>query len=215
MPFTAQQVIDDARLRSPTFDDVSIPKPVALSLLDGYVRRLRSQLYQRYPHVLAAQTTIDLPLTDFELGAVMPSYLAVLDITAFLSVMGVERGEQVTLVPFEQRFDSGVWPAAYLVRDGLYLKGDPSEWTGFTTLLVTYVPSDARLTSLSMQVDLPDTFEVACVENLAALMAIRQAAVVGPDVLSALLAIGQSSQDLALQNITAQRRNERWITREN
>lgn len=214
MPFTAQQVIDDARLRSAAFDEVTIPPPVALALLDGYVRRLRAEVFQRFPHALASQTTISLPLSDFELGAVMPPYLAVLDITAFLNVMGVERGEQVTLVPFEQRFDSGVWPAAYLVRDGLYLKGDPSEWIGYTALLVTFVPSDSRIPNLGVQIDLPDACEMACVENLAALMAVRQPALVGPDAMGALLATAQTSQELALRNLTAQRRTERWNTRE-
>jgi hypothetical protein len=214
MSFTAAEVIADARLRHALFDDKVLPTPVALGLLDGYQRRLRADVMARYPEALATQVTFQLPMPDFELGFVMPPYFTILDITAFLSVMGVERGENVALIPMPQRFDSGLWPAAYVVRDGLYLKGEPSEWQGYSAVLVTYVPSDSRLTAPSALVDLPDACYAACVENLAALFGARLSDRIVPPVLQSLMDSAAASQELSLRNLTAIRRQERWAVRE-
>lgn len=214
MSYTATEIITDARLRHALFDDKVLPTPVALGLLDGYVRRLRAEVMARFPEALATQTTFSLPLPDFELGAVMPPYYTILDITAFLSVMGVERGENVALIPVQQRFDSGIWPAAYVVRDGLYLKGEPSEWQGYSALLVTYVPSDSRLTAPGALVDLPDACYAACVENLAALFGSRLSDRIVPPVLQSMMDSAMTAQENALRNLTAIRRQEQWSVRE-
>jgi len=212
--YTASEVIADARLRHALFDDKVLPTPVALGLLDGYVRRLRSDVMNRMPEVLATQTQVSLPLSDFELGAVMPPYYTVLDVTAFLSVMGIERGEQVAIIPMQQRFDSGLWPACYFVRDGMYLKGEPSEWQGYTTLLVTYVPSDSRLASPGALVDLPDACYAACVENLAFLFGSRLSDRIVPPVLQSMADSAVTSQENAIRNLTAMRKQEKWSVRE-
>ena len=214
MAYTASEVIADARLRHALFDDKVLPTPVALGLLDGYVRRLRSDVMNRMPEVLATQTQVSLPLSDFELGAVMPPYYTVLDVTAFLSVMGIERGEQVAIIPMQQRFDSGLWPACYFVRDGMYLKGEPSEWQGYTTLLVTYVPSDSRLASPGALVDLPDACYAACVENLAFLFGSRLSDRIVPPVLQSMADSAVTSQENAIRNLTAMRKQEKWSVRE-
>jgi len=212
--YTASEVIADARLRHALFDDKVLPTPVALGLLDGYVRRLRSDVMNRMPEVLATQTQVSLPLSDFELGAVMPPYYTVLDVTAFLSVMGIERGEQVAIIPMQQRFDSGLWPACYFVRDGMYLKGEPSEWQGYTALLVTYVPSDSRLASPGALVDLPDACYAACVENLAFLFGSRLSDRIVPPVLQSMADSAVTSQENAIRNLTAMRKQEKWSVRE-
>ena len=214
MAYTASEVIADARLRHALFDDKVLPTPVALGLLDGYVRRLRSDVMNRMPEVLATQTQVSLPLSDFELGAVMPPYYTVLDVTAFLSVMGIERGEQVAIIPMQQRFDSGLWPACYFVRDGMYLKGEPSEWQGYTALLVTYVPSDSRLASPGALVDLPDACYAACVENLAFLFGSRLSDRIVPPVLQSMADSAVTSQENAIRNLTAMRKQEKWSVRE-
>lgn len=214
MAFAAAEVIADARLRHALFDDKVLPTPVAVGLLDGYTRRLRAEVMNRIPEALASQVTFSLPLPDFEMGAVMPPYYTILDITAFLNVNGVERGEQVTLVPMQQRFDSGLWPAAYVVRDGLYLKGEPSEWQGYASLLVTYVPSDSRVAAPGSLIDLPDACYAACVENLAALFGSRLSDRIVPPVLSSLMDSAATAQDNAIRNLTAIRKQERWSVRE-
>lgn len=214
MSFPASDIIADARLRHPLFDDKVLPTPVALGLLDGYVRRLRADVMNRFPEVLASQVTFSMPLPDFELGAVMPPYYTILDITAFLNVNGLERGEQVALIPMQQRFDSGLWPAAYVVRDGLYLKGEPGEWQGYAALLVTFVPSDSKLTAPSALVDLPDACYAACVENLAALFGARLSDRIVPPVLQSIMDSAMTSQENAVRNLTAIRKQERWSVRE-
>jgi hypothetical protein len=214
MGFSARTVIGDARLRHALFDDKVLPTPVAVGLLDGVVRRLRAQVVERMPHILASQQQLPLPFDNFETGAVMPPYLMVLDVMAFVTSAGVERGEPVAIIPFQQRFESGPWPACFLVRDGLYLKGDGSEWSGYRQLLVTYVPSDTRLESLDTEIDLPDVCLPACVEGLAALFATRLSDRLAPTVVATMVEMAALSQDSALNNITTQRRTERWVTSE-
>lgn len=214
MSFAASEVIADARLRHALFDDKVVPTPVAVGLLDGFVRRLRSDVMNRYPEALATQQQFTLPLSDFELGLVMPPHYTVLDVTAFLNVNGMERGEQVAIIPMQQRFDSGVWPACYFVRDGLYLKGEPSEWQGYASLLVTFVPSDSRVAFPGALIDLPDACYAACVENLAFLFGSRLSDRIVPPVLQSLADSAATSQDNAIRNLTAIRKQEKWSVRE-
>jgi hypothetical protein len=211
---TVGAIIADARLRHPLFDPARIPLPVALALLDGYVRRLRAELLSRAPDRLAVQQDVPLPLTDFEQGYPMPPYVTVLDVTAWVTVNGQSRGELVAVIPYQQRYDAGVWPAAYLVRDGLYLKGSADEWSAFGKLVVTYTPDDEDLTALTQVISLAPMFKSALVENLASLMAIRVSDQMGAAAYQAIAGIASQAEQQAFQKVVLQRRQERWITKE-
>jgi hypothetical protein len=215
MSFTARSVIEQARLRHEAFDERTLPESILLPLLDSYVRRIRSKVIEVMPSKLLQQHSASVPAAeDFESGITLPPLIVVTDVTAFSGSGSTEYGEGCRIIPYEQRWESGYFPAVFVVRETLYLKGDPSAWASYSSLLVSYVPQAPALTNLDSNILLPDSCEMACVENLAAVCGVRLSRIVTPDVVMLLREIAEEAQTLALNDLTQQRSQETWVMKE-
>lgn len=216
MAFTAQQVIDDARLRHAAFDPVAIPLPVALSLCNGVVSRLRGNLIAIDPSLLLEQNAAPLPLADFDEGVLLPPFVSVVEAFAVSTpdYSADQRGEPVAIINYQQRFDTTAWPAIFVVRDRVFLKGTPQEWTVYSSLVTAYIPAFTPMTLPSDQVPLPEQALLACTELVAAAFAIRRSTEIDPVAGGAIASVAAEQRQLFLDEMASQRRYERWSPRE-
>ena len=216
MPFAGEAVIAEARLRHPTFDPVSIPQHVALSLLNGIAGRLHGELLEVDPSLLVAQTTTMLPLATFEQGIALPPMALLLEAFAITTDVGgvIGRSDPVTIINYQQRYESGVWPALYCVSDTVFLKGIAAEWAGYDRVSVVYVPVYAPVNTVREFFPLPDRCLLSCIEGLAALLGMRVSDRLSPTVLGMLRETAATQQSLLMANVGSQRRTEIWSPKE-
>lgn len=216
MTFTVQNVIDEVRLRHPSFDPVTQPDPVLVTFLNSAVRRARQATMMLDPRLLQAQAVIDLPLPVFTEGAALPAYDVIVEVSAVDASSGLDTsGDIVAIIPQAQRNDVSDWPACFLANDRLYLKGSEADWGQYTALLVNYVATFSAHTSTSDEVAAGDVWRDALIAEVSYRLAVRAGpARVSPDVVSQLLEEVSTYTAMA-QTMTVQQRGfESWNIRE-
>lgn len=174
MTLLAGEVIDAVRDRHAAFHRERAPQGVCLRFLSQYARQLHGKIAEIDEDVLRVETNTVLPLADFAAGIALPANRTVVAVTAQDTAAVNPRSFDLDLVPAAMRNDrntpaSAVWQ----IGNALYLRGAASDWTPYGSIAVSTIPIPVAIEKSSDAIPLPDTSEVALIENLAYMLAKR------------------------------------------
>jgi len=165
MAFLPSEIILLARDRHPAFTRERTPDGPALRSLQGMARRMHSVVRKWNPQLLTSDVTISLPLATFSDGhtfATQPD-----EILHGLCVYANGDKTEFDLISVRSRKQVRPRWAGWLEGGVLYLAGEESHWSGFTSIELKVIEPQADLTALSTPITLPDQ----CIEPLAAELA--------------------------------------------
>lgn len=170
MPLTSAQLIDDARNKHPAFNDRDHPDKGLLREIARLERVLLTRAAGRNPDYKAAVQVIALPAVAAALNAHISVHSA--------QLVGPNNvTEWVDIIPWHAQ--NGSRPLRCVtVRDGtIYLVGDASLYTDWTSLEVTITPAPTAIplsrTGLAQALTIGDEAEQAIVSGLVVHMAGR------------------------------------------
>lgn len=180
MATLAGTVIDKARDRHAAFDRKRVPDRMARRFLSDYVRQLHGKIAAIDPEALRVDLEQALPLVDHDAGIALPANRYVASVVAWdPATANPRQSYPVVLINAEQAdARNSPWRAAWTVGSTLFLRGPASAWTNLDSVAIAYIPIPVELTTLdgaTGTLPLPDTAELACVEQLAFFMARRGA----------------------------------------
>lgn len=173
MALVARALLESARDFHPAFDPRQHPDRVLLRQLSAYQRMLAGKALELNRTALVATDVIDMATYDFAVGHPFPSVHALHGGT-------VTFGDGATVVlaitAWQNRMER--MPRYGCFRQGgvLFLRGVPEEWSGVTSVSLSYAPIPAELTAPADTLALPDYAEPACIAFLAYAMALRSPA---------------------------------------
>ena len=170
---TVQDVLEQAREQRAEWTPETHPNSLLIRYLSRYQRELLGRIMLRNPHAVTATEQIALPLADFDAGETLPDFQRVLGGTVYLSGNVTSPTYPLTLVPWSQRLEPALRPAAYLEGFTLHLCGREADWAGYDRVDVSYVPLATQLTAMGDVLTVPDVAESAVVEAVAAFLAVR------------------------------------------
>lgn len=173
MAISLANVIRDARDKHPAFTPKAHPDSLCVRALSLYQDELMGEAQRVRRSLLSSSYTVAMPLADHEAGiTTVPAHDYIQGITGH---MEGNVTFPVALVPWENRYQPGVFPAATYQGGVLRLLGKAEDWTGCTQVVVSYWPATAALVTLASVPALPDSAHGVLVEALAHAMATREA----------------------------------------
>lgn len=174
MPFTAEQVIEEAREQHPSFDPERTPVQACFRQLNRYIRQLAFRTVEKDSSALPETVVeISFPLVDFDAGETLDAMVYRQGGT--LTMAGAnDRKEPFNLVPWRNRFMPNMQSAGFIHGGVLYFCGAAADWLGVEKVELHIVPEPTLPTALTDEVPLPEAAFLPCVEHLAWYMARRQ-----------------------------------------
>lgn len=169
--FTAESVIEASRDRHASFDRQRHPGPILLRFLDRLQRYLLGEAVQRDISFLAQEHPVLFPLADFTAGYLLPFTFHILH-GGDLVMQGQRVGE-FNLIPYGRRFSPVPLYSGWTMGQTLHFRGMASDWIPVDQVVLSYVPTVTRLSTITGGLTLPRSAEAAMVEHLAAFMAQR------------------------------------------
>ena len=175
MALTAAAVLNHARDLHPSLSTVNAPNVLGFRALSRIVSELYEEIAHRVPAFLGVQATVTLPLPVFTAGidlvALIPGgWKRLLD--GFFTYTASSTNPPTTVrgnsIPYEQRDMNCPLPAYTLRSNVLYLLGQASDYTNFSTFVLTYTPASVDISALTDTIPLPDDARAALVGMLAA-----------------------------------------------
>ncbi len=184
MSFTADDVVNAARDRHPSFDPKSAPNEVGYRYLDQFAGALASDIMQRRPEAMTVTALVTpLPLAVFSSGIAVPANLMVTEVTALRTGdTSPNEDAPVALLAPSQRFRfSGngtvgfgiLTLTAYLNGSTLQLGSDATAWSPYASITVRYIPVPSVTTGASV-LPFPDDAMTPCVSALAEFFGMRR-----------------------------------------
>lgn len=200
---TARAVITEARDHHPMFEPRRHPNATLLRLLSSYQREVTAKIARVNPALVATPLTVTLPLTDFDEGVTLPSYVYALPGVEARYAQNTDQVEVIELVNLTNRAQQNYGHnVVYLRGNKLFLSGRADNWLQFGSLTVNLVLTPRELTGLDDVLRLPDWGSDAYVATLVQKMAIREG-INGP-LLSAAATMEQEFLDSVAQQKAAQ-----------
>lgn len=176
MAFTVGDVILGARDLNPAFTPTRHPDAVCRRFLTRYMRQLMTRIVTRRPRALpATETTVALPLADFNAGVTIPAGLLLSEVLVQPAGNPARNAQwPVKLVAPGTRHDGGnAGPWGWLDGQTLRLAGDANQWAGSSALVLRTIATPTAFTANADVIPLPDDGEGACVHALGAFLASR------------------------------------------
>jgi hypothetical protein len=172
VPFTGQEVIDEAREKHRAFTEQHSPTRAALAALNRFVRRLYFDAVEVNEDLFAATENFTFPLGSFAAGEALTEPSA-MPLSGTINFTDSNRPGPLNFVPYRMRFTPGVGSAAY-IRDGtIRFVGTAEDWQGVASVDYDYLPEPALGATEADPVPLPDPAKPACVDAVAKWMASR------------------------------------------
>lgn len=171
MPWTAADIILEARDHHPAFDERQTPDPVARRTVDRYAAELYDLLLEREADEIISTEEISFPLTDFDAGYDLPDFVFHHNGEVFYN--GTAFQDPLNIVPFQSRHTPGVPNAAYIRENTIHFVGNEADWTVVEKVEFYYSPPRTPLADLTTDSELPDVLKPAAVKRLALFMAQR------------------------------------------
>lgn len=167
-PFSAGDIIQQARARHPAFSEQAIPIPVALSHVSTVQANLHQAAQQMDPFYVVG-TYVHL-LATFEADIPLPAHAGVSGGRVLLSPSGT--GELFVATRTARLRSPSRWNAV-LINQQLTLVGDADYWTNVSEVDVYYAPVATALSALTNDLVLPASAWSAVIAALALAMAGR------------------------------------------
>lgn len=168
-PFSAGDIIQQARARHPAFSEAAIPIPVALSHVSTVQANLHQAAQQMDPFYVVG-TYVHL-LANFAADVPLPAHAGVSGGRVLLRD-DLGSGELYVAARTARIRAPRRW-AATLINQQLTLVGDADYWRDVTQVEVYYAPVATALTALSDALVLPASAWSAVIAALALAMAVR------------------------------------------
>lgn len=202
---TPAEIIREARDLHPTFEERKHPDGVLLRALSSFEKTVSGRLAKSYPALIASGITVNLPLTTFAEGILLPA------ITYVLPGVEVRRGQVVNTVELinltlRSDFDSPDY-FVYLRGKRLFLSASEQQWANWDSINFQVVLTPREVTKTNELLLLPNHAHDAYVGALVQLMATRESLV---DV----RAIGASMVSDVFDTIVQQKSAETFHTRD-
>jgi hypothetical protein len=204
MALTLDTVIKAVRDVHPAFEERLVPNAVLARFYSQYQRQLVRKLTHVRRDYLASTEDVEFPLATFANGHTLADHEYVIGGTVVF-VNTTTYKEELTIVPFGERFQPwGSYPA-YIVNRVMYFCGTADDWVPVDKVTVFYVPEIAALTVLTGAggtFTLPDVAEDALVGAGARFAALRVAGKPDVDIdVAAIAASAQHAEELYLQMV--------------
>lgn len=195
-PFSAGDIIRQARRRHPAFTEAAIPVPVALSLISTVQADLHQQAQQRDAFYVVG-TYIHL-LTTFVATVPLPEHAGISGGRVLMADTTLGTGELYVVTRTGRLRSPRRWTAV-LINQVLTLVGDADYWRDVGEVDVYYAPVATALTSEADALILPASAWSAVISALEAQMGQRCAA------------LGISGVDVAGMMAEADRARSIWL----
>ena len=175
MALLAADVLNHARDLHPSLSPVNAPDILGWRALSRFLSDLFEEIAHRVPGFLGAQLSTSLPLASFTAGidltaAIPGGWKRLMDGFFVYSASTTSPPTMVSgnFVPFEQRDMNGPLPAYTLRSNVIYLLGQDTDYTNFSSFLLTYTPLSVDVVNGTSAIPLPNDSREALAAMLAA-----------------------------------------------
>jgi hypothetical protein len=144
MELTLAAVLNKIRDKHPAFSEFAVPNSLLVRQLSSYERDLITKATAANPFWHVRTKTLNLPVPVFAEGFAVPEAEHVLEGTVTLAT---GKFRKLTLTTYDDRFTPRRFPAAYLLRNVLYLMGLEASWTPAVTSIAL------KITPVTVDID--------------------------------------------------------------
>jgi hypothetical protein len=172
---TAATVINHARDLHPSLSPVNAPNALACRALSRFLSELVEKIARRVPGYLGTTLTVPLPLAVFTAGidltaAIPGGWKRLLDGFFVYSASQTNPPTRVRAnpIPYEQRDMNGPLPAWTFLANTVTFLGQETDYSQFSSFLLTYTPLAVDVANVGSAIPLPDDSREALAAMLAA-----------------------------------------------